>query len=73
MHPLTGWEQCYCRNNHKGSKPVLVNNHKPVSYISHSMTIAEQRYSLIEKESVVLTWACKRFTDYLLGLKDDEV
>ena len=41
---------------------------KPVSYISRSMTIAEQRYAQIEKESLALTWACECFKDYLLGL-----
>ena len=36
---------------------------KPVSY--HS----EQRYAQIEKEALAFTWACERFSDYLVGLK----
>ena len=34
---------------------------KPVSY--HS------RYAQIEKEALAFTWACERFSDYLVGLK----
>jgi len=41
----------------------------PVCYISRAMTSTEQRYAQIEKEALALTWACERFSDYLLGLK----
>ena len=41
---------------------------KPVAYISRSMTPTEQRYAQIEKEALALTWACDRFSDYLIGL-----
>ena len=32
------------------------------------MTLTEQRYTQIEKEALALTWACERFSDYLIGL-----
>ena len=40
---------------------------RPVSYQSRSMTATEQRYSQIEKEALVITWACERFSHYILG------
>lgn len=40
---------------------------KPVSYNYCSLSPTEQRYAQIEKEA--LTWACERFSDYLVGLK----
>ena len=31
------------------------------------MTQAERRYAQIEKEALAITWACQRFSDYVLG------
>ena len=43
------------------------NDWKPVSYISRALTDTETRYSQIEKEALAFTWACERFSDYILG------
>jgi transposase InsO family protein len=40
---------------------------KPVAYASRSMTETEMRYAQIEKEALAITWACERFSDYILG------
>lgn len=40
---------------------------RPVAYASRAMTETEQRYAQIEKEALALTWACEKFTDYILG------
>ena len=31
------------------------------------MTETEQHYALIEKEALAVTWACDKFTNYILG------
>lgn len=40
---------------------------RPVAYASHSITDTEQRYAQIEKEALAITWACEKFSDYILG------
>ena len=41
----------------------------PIAYVSRAMTPTEKRYAQIEKEALVLTWACQRFSDYLISLQ----
>lgn len=42
---------------------------KPVAFASRTMTDTEQRYAQIEKEALAATWACKNFSNYVLGMK----
>ena len=42
---------------------------RPIAYISRAMTSTKQRHGQIEKEALVLTWACKRLADYLICLQ----
>ena len=39
----------------------------PVAYASRSMTDTEAHYAQIEKEALALTWACEKFSCYILG------
>ena len=40
---------------------------RPVCYASRSMSETERRYVQIEKEALATTWACERFSNYILG------
>ena len=42
---------------------------KPVAYASRSMRETERRYAQIEKEALASTWACEKFSTYILGKK----
>jgi len=41
----------------------------PVAYASRALSETERRYAQIEKEALAVTWACTKFSDYLLGSK----
>ena len=38
-------------------------------YASRSLSETEKRYAVIEKEALAVTWACDKFSDYVLGMK----
>ena len=40
---------------------------KPIAYASRSMSEVEKRYAQIEKEALAVTWACEKFSDYIIG------
>lgn len=42
-------------------------DHKPVIFVSRSLTKAELRYSNIEKEALAVVWCCMRLRQLLLG------
>ena len=40
-----------------------------MAYASRSMSDTEMRYAQIEKEALAITWACEKFSNYLIGTK----
>ena len=40
-----------------------------IAFASQAMTEIECLYAQIEKEALAMTWACEKFTDYILGKK----
>ena len=40
-----------------------------MAYASKPKSETERRYAQIEKEALAVTWACEKFTDYILGRK----
>ena len=40
---------------------------KPVAYASRSLSETKCRYAQIEKEALAITWACEKFSVYVLG------
>ena len=37
------------------------------TYASRSMSATEGRYAQVEKEALAITWACEKFSDFILG------
>jgi hypothetical protein len=56
-----------CDASKSGLGAALIQNNKPVAYASRAMTECETRYAQIEKELLAVTFACKKFNDYIYG------
>ena len=53
-----------------GLGAILTNScWQPVAFASRVMTDTERRYAHVVKEALALTWACEKFSTYILGKK----
>ena len=50
-----------------GIGAVLMQNGKPVSYASRSLTNAQKNYAIIEKELLAVLFGCERFHQFVNG------
>ena len=51
----------------QGLGAVLMQNNKPVTYASRTLTQTEREYAQIEKECLSIVFRCERFRHYLYG------
>lgn len=58
-----------CDASQEGLGCCLLQNNKPVSFASRSLTSAERNFSQIEKELLSIVWATKKFHYYIYGRK----
>ena len=56
-----------CNASKKGLDAVLLQESKPVMYVSRALTETEQRYSKIERELLAVAFALKRLNHYTFG------
>ena len=48
-----------------GVGAVLLQDDKPVAYVSKSLTPTQQRYAVIEQEMLAVVLGCQRFHQYI--------
>lgn len=56
-----------CDTSQSGQGAVLLQNGQPVAYASRALTDTETRSARIEKELLVIVFACERFEPYVYG------
>lgn len=56
-----------CDASQRGLGCCLIQEGKPISFASRSLTIAEQNYAQIEKEMLAILFACNKFNFYTYG------
>ena len=56
-----------CDASQSGLGAALMQESKPVHYISRAMTSAEKNYAQVEKELLAIVFACERFDQYVYG------
>ena len=56
-----------CDASQSGLGAAMIQEEKPVAYASRALTETEIRYSQIEKELLAITFACRKFHDYIYG------
>ena len=56
-----------CEVSKKGLGAVLLQESKPVMYVSRAITETEQSYSNIERELLAVVFALKRLNHYTFG------
>lgn len=52
-----------------GIGATLIQNGKPIAYVSKSLTASEVQYAKSEKEMLAILFGCKRYHHYLYGKK----
>lgn len=56
-----------CDASFAGLGAACLQDRRPVTYASRSLTKTEQGYDQIEKELLAVIFACKKFHDYIIG------
>ena len=56
-----------CDASQTGLGAVLLQQERPVAYISRALSDTEQRYAQIEKELLAVVFAFEKFNQYVYG------
>ena len=61
--------QVQCDASSKGIGGVLLQEGKPIAYVSRPLTQTDQRYAQIEKELLAIVFTLERFNQFTCGRK----